>query len=154
MNRKLVPAIVRCLISVHPQERGSDVLGLSAQLGSDGLPYSTLSYANGLGYYDTYAKDGKRIDLTNADFNNSRTRYIATAPLDSETHGGDDVGIYASGPYAELFVGNFEQSNIPLLMAYAADIGPYAVDEKCSGGAILILTPLLISLAFVSVLAY
>lgn len=36
------------------QERGSDVLGLNSDNGDDGLPYMTLSYANGPGYYQTY----------------------------------------------------------------------------------------------------
>jgi alkaline phosphatase len=31
--------------------------------------------------------------------------------------GGDDVGIYASGPMSHLFTGHYEQNNIPLLMA-------------------------------------
>lgn len=51
---------------------------------------------------------------------------MATVPLESETHGGDDVGVFASGPYAHYFSGNYEQTNIPALMAYAADIGPFA----------------------------
>lgn len=44
-------------------------------------------------------------------------------PLSSETHGGEDVGVYASGPGAHLFGGSTEQNVIPLLIAYAANIG-------------------------------
>lgn len=112
------------------QRRGHDVLGLSGMTGSDKLPYSTLSYANGLGYYETYEESGARANLSKTDFKNPRLRYIATVPLQAETHGGEDVGIYASGPQSELFVGNYEQSNIPMLMAYAAKIGPYAEKDE------------------------
>lgn len=49
--------------------------------------------------------------------------YPATVPLSSETHGGDDVGIFAIGPYSHLFTGVLEQNVIPHLMAYASCVG-------------------------------
>jgi len=45
-------------------------------------------------------------------------------PLQSETHGGDDVVIYARGPFAHLFTGVHQQSYIPHVMGYAACMGP------------------------------
>lgn len=39
------------------------------------------------------------------------------------THGGDDVAVFASGPWAHLFTGNYEQNYIPHAMGYAACIG-------------------------------
>lgn len=123
--------------------RGNDILGLVGLKGADKLPYPTLSYANGLGFYETYAANGSRLDLTNTDFTNPRLRYIATAPLESETHGGDDVGIYASGPRSDLFVGNYEQSNIPMLMAFAAQIGPYD-NKKSSASIVMISMPIIL----------
>lgn len=50
-------------------------------------------------------------------------RFPATAPLSSETHGGDDVGVFASGPWAHLFSGVIEENVIPHAMAYAACVG-------------------------------
>lgn len=113
------------------QKRGSDILGLNGQKGSDGLPYTTLSYANGPGYYTVFSDEGSgaRKDMSNLDFTNPELLYPGTAPLDSETHGGEDVGVYASGPQSRLFVGNYEQSSIPIAMAYAVQIGPYS-DER------------------------
>lgn len=40
-----------------------------------------------------------------------------------ETHGGEDVPIYASGPMAHLFRGVVEQNYVAHIMAYAACIG-------------------------------
>ena len=51
-------------------------------------------------------------------------RQPATVPLSSETHGGDDVAIFAIGPQAHLFQGVYEQHYIAHVMAYAACIGP------------------------------
>lgn len=49
--------------------------------------------------------------------------YPSNAPLSSETHGGDDVGVFALGPWSHLFTGVYEQNVIPHLMAYASCIG-------------------------------
>lgn len=43
---------------------------------------------------------------------------------DEETHAGDDVAVFATGPHHHMFTGLYEQSQIPMLMAYAACIGP------------------------------
>ena len=43
----------------------------------------------------------------------------STYPLSSETHGGEDVGIFAKGPNAHLFHGSLEQSMIYWIMADA-----------------------------------
>lgn len=50
-------------------------------------------------------------------------RFPSITPLQSETHGGDDVAIFARGPYAHLFTGTMEQNVIPHLMAYASCVG-------------------------------
>lgn len=52
----------------------------------------------------------------------------AAVPLDAETHGGEDVAIYAKGPMAHLFHGVKEQNYVAHVMAYAACLEPYT---KC-----------------------
>jgi hypothetical protein len=49
--------------------------------------------------------------------------------LSSETHGGEDVPIYSSGPMSFLFTGTVEQSYVAHAMAYSACIGAYDTDE-------------------------
>lgn len=77
-------------------KRGADILGLNSNIGADGLPYTTLSYANGRGYYQTYHDDGSRIDLSKFDLTKPMHRYPATLPLDSETHAGEFFSSFAS----------------------------------------------------------
>jgi hypothetical protein len=50
-------------------------------------------------------------------------QYPSLVPLESETHGGEDVPIYSRGPYAHLFTGTMEQNVIPHLISYATCIG-------------------------------
>lgn len=111
---------------------------MADELGSDGLPYTILSYANGKGYANTYNKDDQpgRPDLSKLNFNDLTLEYPATTPNIAENHGGEDVGVYSFGPLSEIFVGNYEQSNIALAMAYALKVGPYAIasENTCHSG--------------------
>ncbi|MFZ5505988.1 MAG: alkaline phosphatase [Pseudomonadota bacterium] len=97
--------------------RGNDILGLSAEvpavdgnptsptLASDGKPYTTLGYQNGPG-----ALVGTRADLTSVDTTALNFLQPALVPMGSETHAGEDVAIFASGPKAHLVRGSMEQN--------------------------------------------
>lgn len=50
----------------------------------------------------------------------------SAVPLSSETHGSEDVAIFAKGPMSHLFHGVQEQSYIAHAMAFAACIEPYS----------------------------
>ncbi|XP_053679673.1 membrane-bound alkaline phosphatase-like [Anopheles nili] len=103
--------------------RGNDVFGTAGN-GRDGVPYMTISYANGPGYSKHIdVEAGARLDVRQMNRDNSNFDFPAMVPLSSETHGGEDVAVYASGPWSHLFTGNYEQSAIPHMMAYAACIG-------------------------------
>lgn len=110
-------------------DRGMNILGLGDVSNEDGLPYQTLSYTNGPGHPTTYVTGTNiRVDLRNVDLKNPNHRPAATLPLSSESHAGEDVGVYASGPWSHLFVGSYEQNILPLAMAYASHIGPYDIE--------------------------
>lgn len=81
---------------------------------ADGKPYTTLSYANGPGHVPGARPQLGGVDTAAADY-----RQEALAPLASETHSGEDVAIYASGPAAHLFHGTREQHYIYHVMRYA-----------------------------------
>ncbi|EDV96436.1 membrane-bound alkaline phosphatase [Drosophila grimshawi] len=107
------------------QPRGSDIFGAAETPGTDGKSYLPLSYANGKSFDIYYDKEAhERVDpnslLTGNDF---EQLFPATAPLESETHGGEDVAVFASGPWAHLFTGVYEQNSIPHTMAFAACVG-------------------------------
>lgn len=93
-----------------------------------------------MGYYNAFDETGRR-DVSGLDFTDPDLEYMSTVPRDSETHGGDDVGVYASGPWSHLFVGNYEQNNIPIAMAFASKLGPYSETQpgelKCSGASVI-----------------
>lgn len=96
-----------------------DATGLPASgpaKGKDGKPYTTLGYANGPGA----APGGEpRPDLTHVDTTADDFKQPALVPFDSETHGGEDVAIFARGPQAYLFQGTMEENATYFVMARA-----------------------------------
>ncbi|XP_052862631.1 membrane-bound alkaline phosphatase-like [Anopheles cruzii] len=135
-------------------KRGNDILGLGDVSDEDFLPFTTLSYANGASYYWTYTPEnhGVREDVSKYDYRQMNHRYMAMVPLDAETHGGDDVTFWASGPMSHLFRGTYEQNTIPLLISYIAQIGDYFDDGSNAGTAPLASVPILLISAIVGVL--
>ena len=128
-------------------ERGHNVLGIAGISDKDGKPYESLGYANGPGYPSTYSGVNlERVDISKQDLKNPDRRSSATVPLDSETHGAEDVGVYASGPWSHLFEGTYEQNNIPMLIAYAAKIGDYDEDKNKNSSGIKTLSLIVIIL--------
>lgn len=111
--------------------RGNDILGLVSDVpdvdgntpvpAKDklGLPYTTLSYANGAGWRDAVSTGQKRPDLTAVDTTDENFLQEATVPLASESHAGEDVAIYASGPMSYLVHGSMEQNWIYHVMRKA-----------------------------------
>ena len=59
---------------------------------------------------------------------------MAAVPQGSESHGGDDVMIFARGPFAHLLAGVFEQSYIPHVIGYANGMGPGQKFNAGNGG--------------------
>jgi len=107
--------------------RGNPILGLVKQPGNtafakdkNGKPYTTLGYANGPGYRGP----NERPDLTAVDTAHPDFLQEATVPMASETHGAEDVAIFASGPQAHLFHGVQEESYIYQVMAKVLKIKP------------------------------
>ncbi|XP_036393514.1 LOW QUALITY PROTEIN: alkaline phosphatase-like [Megalops cyprinoides] len=100
--------------------RGNSILGKSPLFGTDMLPYTTLMYGNGPGHKIV---NNKRPDIRKVNTVDKNYVQQAAAPLESETHGGEDVAVMARGPMSHLFHGIQEQSYIAHTLAYAACIG-------------------------------
>nr|WP_321508980.1 alkaline phosphatase [uncultured Hyphomonas sp.] len=111
--------------------RGNPILGLSSMSidgtpskALDGKPYTTLGYMNGPGAC-TATEDGfdcTRKDLTGVDTTDKDFLQQSLYPMWSETHGGDDVAIFASGPGSELVSGVMEQNEIFQVMGRASGL--------------------------------
>ncbi|MFN3960072.1 MAG: alkaline phosphatase [Parvularculaceae bacterium] len=82
-------------------------------LAGDGKVYTTLGYANGPGsILPGQKKAGERPEPRAEEVADLNYRQQAAIPSSAETHGGQDVVIYATGPQAHLFGGVVEQSYV------------------------------------------
>lgn len=119
-------------------ERGNPILGLVHGMGNrgdvpgqpsldaTGRPFTTLSYANGPGHTGpsnlqpagpkrfphrptTQGPASGRPDLHNVDTTHPDYLQEALVPIYSESHGGDDVGVWATGPGSHAVRGTLEQ---------------------------------------------
>jgi alkaline phosphatase len=113
-----------------------------------GLPYTTLVYANGPGYTGASARQAAgpkrhfhaaagfqpangRPDLARVDTTDPDYMQEALVPMASETHGGDDVGIWARGPGSHAFRGTLEQHVIYHVIVQAT---PRLRERLCQAG--------------------
>ena len=129
--------------------RGNNILGLVREIGDDGnvepnykldalgMPYATLNYANGRGYFGATNLLGEgpkvcceepktfkgitkgRPDLSKTDTTDPDFLQEAMIPLKNETHGGEDVAIFAAGANAYIIRGSMEENWIFYVMADA-----------------------------------
>jgi len=118
--------------------RGNDILGKvvgndehghpkkQPALDAQGLPYTTLGYQNGPGYAaisplgpggprapggaGSEVSAATRRDLGDVDTADPSYRQESAVPLGAETHAGEDVPVYATGPGAERVHGVHEQT--------------------------------------------
>jgi alkaline phosphatase len=113
--------------------RNNDALGNpAATLSTDanGLTYTTLGYTNGRGFAVNSQGDARygspidtgRKDLLGVDTEDKGYHQEALIPLSAETHAGEDVAVYASGPAASLVQGTSEQNSLFHVIDYSMDL--------------------------------
>jgi alkaline phosphatase len=111
-------------------KRGNPILGVSKNqqdelvLANDGLPYTSLGYANG-----SSSGRAKNLQHFAASEDKNFHQEVAIA-LEAETHGSDDVALHAKGPGAYLFSGLMEQNEIFHTMLEALSSGDIKVEES------------------------
>ncbi|MBN6149626.1 alkaline phosphatase [Xanthomonas sp. AmX2] len=127
---------------------GEDANTGELALDGNGQPYTTLSYANGPGHTgasnqqpagakthphapSAFEPAKGRPDLTHVDTEHPDFMQEALVPTKSETHGGDDVGIWARGPGSDAFRGSLEENVIYHVIVQAT---PALRERLCRAG--------------------
>ncbi|XP_046564239.1 alkaline phosphatase-like [Haliotis rubra] len=88
----------------------------------DKMPYTTLFYGNGPGL--------ARTNLTEVDTADINFQQPSMIQMTDDTHGAEDVAIYARGPMSHLFNGVHEENYIAHVIGYASCVG--ANKDHCS----------------------
>jgi len=120
-------------------DSGNNILRISD---NDNETYETLTYANGPGYtfHRQYNSDSQEIwiNLKDASLQRNGTFYRHFFPLylSAETHGGEDVPVYACRPSSRLFSGVYDHNYIAHALSHVTCIGPYATTCNMKSGAV------------------
>lgn len=108
--------------------RGNPILGYVVENDYDGHPkkeaaldlegntYTSLTYRDGPG---ASAHSDKHSMIGYEEVQQPNYQQLALVPMDYETHGGEDVALYAIGPQAQLFSGTLEQHWVFHALKYA-----------------------------------
>ena len=113
--------------------RGNPILGLvhgndlrgnpnvQPELADDGMPYTTLGYQNGPGAVRHSARPAPAtgVHAKQQALYPLRATMIDGSDTYDESHGGEDVALYAAGPWAHLVGGVLEQHVVFHIMTYA-----------------------------------
>ena len=104
---------------------------------ADKLPYTTIGYGNGRGgrlmedavdalgnerIYEEPMLAERRLDLKDIDTTDPGFHQESFLPASAETHGGEDVALFAKGPWAHLVSRTEEQSFIYYVMRHASGL--------------------------------
>ena len=96
----------------------------SMNMADDGKPYTVAGYLNGAGsvLLSDQGYTGERPSVEPDQATDPEYLQQALIPMSSETHSGEDVAIYAKGPFAHLLDGTVEQNLIFHVMHHAATV--------------------------------
>ncbi|CAO1396268.1 unnamed protein product [Diamesa serratosioi] len=110
--------------------------------GTDGKPVLSLSYATGPSFdwfyrHDALSSSPRYNPMHKTDANHLPERdelvISAAVPMTEGVNGGEDVTVFATGPWSYLFSGNYEQNFIAHAIGYAA-----CLEDFCNGSETLI----------------
>lgn len=112
-NNPILGLVVENNVRGHPN--------VEPTLGDDGLPFSVLAYANGPGGLTELPRTLPDTSIGAIQQAVVPTSYpvISGDLVPEETHGGEDVALYANGPWSHLVGGVLEQNAIFHIITYA-----------------------------------
>ncbi len=102
--------------------KGNPILGLARDddnepaLADDGKPYTTIGFYAGPGAFE-----GERPDPAKTDTFSPEYKQQALLGMEGVPHSGEDVPVYATGPWAHLFGGLIEQHAIFHFIVHAME---------------------------------
>ncbi|KAF8569656.1 hypothetical protein P879_01738 [Paragonimus westermani] len=98
-----------------------------SQRANDGYPYLISAYINGPA---GLVKEPRRDPSTDRIFEDDY-RQQALVPLGYSTHAADDVPLYATGPFSELFHGPLDNTYVAYATMFALCLDPYTHEPHC-----------------------
>ncbi|XP_058121992.1 membrane-bound alkaline phosphatase-like [Anopheles ziemanni] len=132
----------------YPARSTDPVSSTAGTSDADALPYLGLAYATGPAHSSFYRTTSGRLDptvvLQGMPEPFERT-CPASVPMAEGADGGEDAAVYASGPWAFMLSGGYEQHFIAHQIAFAS-----CMDGACDGASAMALSMATVVLALVA----
>lgn len=126
--------------------RDTDVLVSAGTSDKDSKPYLSLSYATGPGFEAYYKLPEGRVDPTSvlgdAATPAKEKTCSASVPMTEGVNGGEDASVYASGPWAFMLSGGYEQNFVAHAITFAS-----CITDVCGGASSVVLSAAAVLLA-------
>ncbi|XP_053686610.1 membrane-bound alkaline phosphatase-like [Sabethes cyaneus] len=131
---------------------GTDILTAAGTSDKDSKPYLSLSYATGPAYDSYYQQtEGRLNPLTVLQGTAIKKEQMCSAavPMSAGVNGGEDASVYASGPWAFMLSGGYEQNFIAHAISFAS-----CITDVCDGvSSVVISTSVIVFALIVKLLA-
>ncbi|XP_032517990.2 alkaline phosphatase-like [Danaus plexippus] len=132
------------------QDRGGNIFGTTGPSKYDGLNYTVISYGTGgpgsfkhsMTTIDNVTRVVRR-DPSAVNTDDMLYEQIAAITLEENKHGGNDVTVYAKGPFSHLFHNVHEQHYVFHAISYAAKLGVYSSGDSIRHSVAIIAVVLL-----------
>ncbi|VDP87902.1 unnamed protein product [Echinostoma caproni] len=112
--------------------RNQSVLGVDdTDQGADKMPYLISNYANGPG---AQINKSRPNPLNAGNLFEKSYQQQSLVPLDFSTHEADDVPLYATGPYSQLFRRPTDNTYLTYATMFALCLGQYEKETHCNSG--------------------
>ncbi|XP_055537457.1 membrane-bound alkaline phosphatase-like isoform X2 [Wyeomyia smithii] len=132
--------------------RGTEILTAAGTSDIDSKPYLSLSYAVGPSYDSYYQPaEGRLNPLTvlQGTAEQKEQTCSAAVPMSAGVTGGEDASVYASGPWAFMLSGGYEQNFIAHAITFAS-----CITDVCDGvSSVVVSTSVLLFAIIVKILA-
>ncbi|XP_055626233.1 membrane-bound alkaline phosphatase-like [Toxorhynchites rutilus septentrionalis] len=130
----------------YPQ-RNTEALTSAGVSDKDSKPYLSLAYATGPAYDSFYNQNEGRLNpltVLQGMASQKESTCSAAVPMIEGVNGGEDASVYASGPWAFMLSGGFEQNFIAHTITFAS-----CITDICGGASSIVVSTVALALAIV-----
>nr|XP_029735808.1 membrane-bound alkaline phosphatase-like [Aedes albopictus] len=125
--------------------RDTNILTGAGTSDRDSKPYLSLAYATGPSYDSYYQPNEGRVNplaVLQATATEKEQTCSAAVPMSEGVNGGEDASVYATGPWAFMLSGGYEQNFIAHAITFAS-----CITDVCGGASSVVVSTAVLLLA-------
>ncbi|KXJ72599.1 hypothetical protein RP20_CCG017616 [Aedes albopictus] len=132
-------------VYITTNARDTNILTGAGTSDRDSKPYLSLAYATGPSYDSYYQPNEGRVNplaVLQATATEKEQTCSAAVPMSEGVNGGEDASVYATGPWAFMLSGGYEQNFIAHAITFAS-----CITDVCGGASSVVVSTAVLLLA-------